>query len=359
MRQGAQLRPVRRDQQAGDWIQVEVVGTGRVGWVSGGESFVTCNVDVRSLPLGDIPPLPTATFTPSPTPTATPTPTPIVQLPPALQPVGIVIQAPGNKGDVVGDVFTNGNFVVGSSNAQDDTLIVRDRLYLELFVRDPRAGDNDGDGIDRVEFSIDCPNGVQYTRTERTPRYCSFGGGEPNCNVVRLEAGENFPDSACAIDGDDYFVSITAFPTNENRDSGNWNFWMRPQLEGEVEPPPDNPPADLVAYMAQIGPGNTDSFVTNALAFQVAAFDPTVGNDDGAGIDHVDFLIVGPSGPVYATPREQRRLLRLWRRRAGLRCVLLGGERVLAGWRTGNRERAAHAACDRLCQRRADDNRGC
>ncbi|MFQ5856957.1 MAG: CARDB domain-containing protein [Anaerolineae bacterium] len=72
---GAHLEPLARSPD-GRWIQVPV---GRdVGWVSAGPSFVSCNIDVATLPIGVVPPTPTPTPTPAftPTPTRTPTPTP-------------------------------------------------------------------------------------------------------------------------------------------------------------------------------------------------------------------------------------------------------------------------------------------
>lgn len=287
---GAQLLMQARN-SLNTWIQVRVVGSGQVGWVSSAAQFVDCTADVATLPLGVIPPTPTAapvsTFTPTPSPTATPPPQ-APPPPPRLDPTGILVPAPpGDPGDLAGDVYTN---------ARDN--FFTDRIYFEMYVWDPRAGNNLGDGIDHVDFVISCPDGDTYERTERDPRYCSFGGGEPDCNVVRLRAGENFPDSNCGIETGDYHISITAFPRNNNRRSGNWNFDFSIDVGNNngAGNGANSPQAGLQADIAQIGPGSRDTTVHDALVFQVVAFDPNRGNRDGDGIRNVDMWIEGPDG---------------------------------------------------------------
>ncbi len=166
----------------------------------------------------------TATSTPTPAPTATRSPQPSV-----LQPQGVIIQVNGGDGDLVGEIFMNPTYMI-SAMEEDDTIVVGDRFYLELFVFDPRVGRWDGAGIDRVVFDFSCPNGEAFRHIERTPRYCSFGGGEPNCSVLRLRAGDRFPGTSCEIVNDYYSVNITAYPTNDRLEEGNWNFYIRPEI---------------------------------------------------------------------------------------------------------------------------------
>jgi hypothetical protein len=183
-----------------------------------------------STPLATPTPVPTATPAPTatPLPTATPTPLPTPTLS-VLRPQGVLVQVPGGAGDMEGEIFVNPEHVV-SIFEEDDTIVVRDRFYLELYVYDPQVGYNDGDGIDRVVFEFSCPNGEHYERVERMPRYCSFGGGEPNCSVLRIRSGESFPDSHCLIENDYYFVTVTAYPVNQHREPGNWVFSIRPDI---------------------------------------------------------------------------------------------------------------------------------
>jgi hypothetical protein len=189
---------------------------------------------------GTATPTPTLTFTPSPTPkptvtptiaptpTSTPTPTPSPQAS-VLQPQGVIIQVNGGDGDLEGELFMNPSYMV-STLEEDDTIVVGDRFYLELFVYDPQVGRTDGAGINRVEFEFNCPNEEQFRRIERTPRYCSFGGGEPDCNVLVLRSGEMFPGTNCEIVNNYYSVNITAYPNDRSREPGNWVFNIRPEI---------------------------------------------------------------------------------------------------------------------------------
>jgi hypothetical protein len=52
----------------GQWIEVRVLTSGRVGWVNYAEELVDCNVNLGTLPPGTAPPTPTFTPTPTPTP---------------------------------------------------------------------------------------------------------------------------------------------------------------------------------------------------------------------------------------------------------------------------------------------------
>ena len=67
---------------AGQWIQVQIIPGGQVGWVSAAPQYVTCNLNLALLAAGIAPPTPVP---PAPTaaPTATRTPEPVITLPPA------------------------------------------------------------------------------------------------------------------------------------------------------------------------------------------------------------------------------------------------------------------------------------
>jgi hypothetical protein len=186
--------------------------------------------------VGDQPATATPTFTPSPTltpsptplPTPTQTPTPAAQAS-ALLPQGVVVQVNGGDGDLMGEILMNPSYMI-SAMEDDDTIVVRDNFYLELFVLDLNSGFFDGAGIDHVEFVFDCPNGEQFVHVERQPRFCSFGDDGGSCNVLRLRSGEMFPGSSCEIVNDFYSVNITAYPTNPDLTPGNWNFNIRPEI---------------------------------------------------------------------------------------------------------------------------------
>jgi len=56
---------------------------------------------------------------------------------------------------------------------------------------------------------------------------------------------------------------------------------------------------DLVAEIVLTGEGDAGPTVTDALVFQVTAYAPVAGNQDGDGIDHVDFDIFGADGKSF------------------------------------------------------------
>jgi hypothetical protein len=304
--QGTELRPIARDAN-GNWIEVEVLGTDRIGWVSASVQYISCTgIDILSLPIGVIPQPPTPTFTPTPLPAPTATSTPIPQ-DTSLQPRGLVLAVPGgDPGDVEGDIYLDPAYYARFDRDDGDgSLFVRDRLYLELFVYDFDVQNLDSDDVERVEFEIDCPNGEDYFRTERTARYCAFGGGEPDCVVLQVQRGANLPDSSCEIESGRYDVTISAYPIDDNADRTQWLFDLYFEFPGDDEPEEGNEPeqgdepsegnsgsSDLFVNIAQVGFGNI-------LVFQVVAYDPNVGNQDGDGIDHVDLKINGANGQVY------------------------------------------------------------
>lgn len=61
----------------------------------------------------------------------------------------------------------------------------------------------------------------------------------------------------------------------------------------------------LVADIAQIGPGNTTASAVDQLVFEVRAYDPEVGTNNGDGIDGVEMSIMDPSNgtEVFYTER--------------------------------------------------------
>lgn len=75
LRTGTQLEPLVQSPD-GEWILVRVRATGQGGWVNAGPRYLSCNLDVGTLPVAEVippTPTPTPTITPSPTPSPTPT----------------------------------------------------------------------------------------------------------------------------------------------------------------------------------------------------------------------------------------------------------------------------------------------
>jgi hypothetical protein len=146
LRSGDQLAPTARNANA-SWIEVQVLGTGRSGWVSAAEQFMRCDLALLSLPLGVVPP--------TPTPSVTPTP-----------PVLVVGPIEGTVGGKVED----------------------NQVRFEIAANDPAVGDQNGDGIEFVRFSILFEGETVFESADSIPRYCAISG-DPDCDYP-------FPDPA-------------------------------------------------------------------------------------------------------------------------------------------------------------------
>lgn len=223
--QGTSLRPIGYSAigyPGGAWIQIEEP----LGWINADPQFVKCNIDPASLPpAANIPPTPTATLTPTPVPDP-PTPTPTPEL-------AVFFEPPGGGNDDIG------GYVVfpGYSEAQLDVsdLIFKDTLVFRVVAFDIDRGQKDGAGIDNVTFTIfDSDGNTVHERTERTPGYCVFGGGEPVCNIWDFDQRHyRWPepyDNQLIVNGD-YNVQIQINPKQGG--SANWNFNFR--IEGALD----------------------------------------------------------------------------------------------------------------------------
>jgi hypothetical protein len=133
----------------GSWIQVLLEAENEVGWVSGGAQFVSCSIELGSLPEINVPP------------------------PPPPGPPTIDASAPDGtfpEGWVWDDIF-------------DPSFFVRMLVYDQA-----NGGVQDGDGIASVSFQVLNSEGdLVWERTENTAAYCIFAGGEPNCNPWVIE----------------------------------------------------------------------------------------------------------------------------------------------------------------------------
>jgi LysM repeat protein len=137
------------------------------------------------------------------TPTATATPLP----PPPL---------------VVGGSQPLGTAPVAGELIYDDAFLVR------IDVRRPSAGDENGAGIDRIEFVVSHEGIEVYHHTEETPAYCIFGGGEPDCNPWPLEAGVyRWGIGGPPIEPGHYLVRAWLYFTPESDDGSGitHDFW--------------------------------------------------------------------------------------------------------------------------------------
>jgi len=172
---------------------------------------------------------PTNTFAPptstpeQPTPTgAPPPPTPIPPTP--TPPIYANVPVDGGLGDLLGEVI-----LPGVAPPAPDPLVFTSQIVFRVLVRDPQVGNQDGAGIDSVDFTIlqVNPDGSEvavHARTERVSGYCAFGGGEPDCMVwVFAEHGNTWPDGSAVVSGP-HRAEMSLHPRNPNRQGANWRF---------------------------------------------------------------------------------------------------------------------------------------
>lgn len=226
---GEKVRPLAasRDRQGRTWIQVETTRANPPrGWVlyapSGGPPYLACPVTVQidKLPIAtNVPP------TPSP-PRVTPTPTPF-RIAYSNAP-GVA----GNPRGLIGDVWLLGKPGVDVDGEVE--YVFRDRLGIEMRVRDPRAAR--GNGIDHIEFRIssDRVNDDIYFHRENNPPYCLFRDDcvndwsfQPNGSWPESDSGHPVAEARDRrIDSNAvYRADISVFFGDDQE--GNWNFNFR------------------------------------------------------------------------------------------------------------------------------------
>jgi hypothetical protein len=176
----------------GPWVQVRVEGQDLTGFVSAGAQFVSCNLELNSLPEVAVAPPPP---------------------PPAPQ---------------VAESAPEGSFPETWQWELDFNPI----YLLRVKVFDTLTGSTgDGDGIAEVAFTVIDPDGaVVLQRTEQTAGFCIFGGGEPNCNpwIIEDYVYKWQPGGAPAVSGD-YQVNAVAQST-DGLETGNWRMIVKIQF---------------------------------------------------------------------------------------------------------------------------------
>ena len=111
----------------------------------------------------------------------------------------------GPNGDLAGDLVSDPAIVRNDGNVA----IFRDSMFLRLEIYNTPDNRN----VNRVVFSFFDPNSDSgdpvYVNEEGTRGYCSFGGGEPICNYLRLRSGSTWPDTGIPIHQCNY--NVTAY----------------------------------------------------------------------------------------------------------------------------------------------------
>jgi hypothetical protein len=143
--------------RGGDWAYVQNTTSADKGWISAGQQYVSCNIDLASLP-------PVAFGTPPPPP-----------LPKNAQ----ASPGPGTCGE--GGVTSDNGVDVYDCivNFQDDT-------FVQLTILKNGQEIRETSGVQNVVFTVTQNDNPIYTHTEQTYKYCIFGG-EDSCNPWVLE----------------------------------------------------------------------------------------------------------------------------------------------------------------------------
>ncbi len=219
----------------------------------------------------------------------------------APTPPALIILPGGGSGDgMEGIIGTEPDLVTfdGDSGAP----VFRRAISLQMIVRTVDEGSADGSGIERVEIEVvDDEGETVYTKIENDAGYCLFGGGEPDCALVRLGNGATWPGTNRSIEERGYTAFFTVVPEDSSIDYGEW------QQDFEVRTPgyaAQGEETDVRAELAETEKGSTARTVSGNLVFQVSVADLAGGKDDGDGIDYVVMGVIGPDGKQAYAKRE-------------------------------------------------------
>ncbi|MGQ0603150.1 MAG: hypothetical protein ACT4QE_15820 [Anaerolineales bacterium] len=163
---------------------------------------------------------PTATTAPLSTPTPPPaTPPPVTQPPasPTHIPTAVPPESPSPAPTPTRAApKTRNTAIFGASAGLVWNFIALDEGVMQFqvqadpnaFTEQPTPVTNDGEGIERVVFVVNTPDGSTITLEEMEPAYCLLGGNGP-CNGFPLEGDTYIWPGGPAVQNGDYTVSIT------------------------------------------------------------------------------------------------------------------------------------------------------
>jgi hypothetical protein len=187
---GTEFVPIGFEPQGvpgGPWVQAQVESTNQTGWVSAGEQFVSCNLELATLPEVDVPPPPKG-------------------VPPRV-----------GTGGVDGDNISAFRF----SFDYNPDYFVRMYVFRSDDSNEVFSADKDGRGITSVEFIVTKGNVEYYRRTEINPGYCIFAGGEPDCNPWIFENDQNkWVAGGNAVEEGNYLLTVIV--TAKDNEVGKW-----------------------------------------------------------------------------------------------------------------------------------------
>lgn len=174
-------------------------------------------------------PEPPITSDPTATPPRPPTPTKTV----APQQADPFVPGGGDPKGLLGKMILPG---YGGPVEQVNAPVFNQQIVFQLFVYDPDFGNQDGAGINSVEFTITDPNGLTVqTRTEFNAAYCAFGNDQPTCPPWKFaEHGNQWPNGVPVCRGQGYQALMTVDAQNGSNDDALWRFNF--DIEGDYPP---------------------------------------------------------------------------------------------------------------------------
>jgi hypothetical protein len=183
----------------GSWIMIEANGANPGGWITAGEAFLTCNIDLNSLPEVDV---------------VSPPPPPLPKTAQTSDPEG----GCGPDQDYQCDV------------------IITDEAFLQFKIFQNGKELTENDNIEQVSFSVrqggKDDNGPEvYSNVEETSAYCIFGGNGP-CSPWPEENFVAYWEPGIAVTPGTYFIEILA-TVNEHGDEVD----VRWAAEFSITPP--------------------------------------------------------------------------------------------------------------------------
>jgi hypothetical protein len=97
-----------------------------------------------------------------------------------------------------------------------DELVFTTRLWFRVYAHKPLESKVDGEGIERVDFTILNSDGNEvYFRQEETAGYCAFSGGEPDCVILDFaEQQYIWPDGGKMVSGT-YTLNVVVTATDQ------------------------------------------------------------------------------------------------------------------------------------------------
>jgi hypothetical protein len=171
---------------------------------------------------------PTATATITPTGTITPTPTRLLRATPTPLAL-ILLPAPSVRNGLVGDVVTLPDVHISSNY----TTQFGDRVHFAMSnLQDLSAGEENGDGISALQFTIFDSTGEQVYRSDDAPTdgLCAFTSDYGECETWDFAANDFKWPSGIPVTSGRHFLVATARGTTRER-QGTWTLDFEIRLE--------------------------------------------------------------------------------------------------------------------------------